>query len=267
VTSPFRGRWLLSTILIIVLTIIFLVLGSWQLQRRSQRLAANAHVLARLEQPTIGVTGEALDPVEADLRRGTVRGVFDYDQEIVLRNRTWNELPGVHVLVPLRISGSDGGSDGGSDAADAILVDRGWIPYDAAAPADRAVFHNAIGEVEVSGVLRTSQVRRGSISPADPTPTQDKRVDAWHRVDLPKIRQQLPYRLLDVYLEEDVRPGETPRAFPKPQPDIRLDEGSHLVYAVQWFAFALIAVSGYATYYAQRTRPSGAAAKVRPLQE
>jgi surfeit locus 1 family protein len=245
VGSLFRGRWLLPTVLITILTVIFLALCGWQLQRRSQRLAANARMLARLEQPALSVTGEPLDPETVDLHRATVRGVFDYDQEIVLRNRAWNELPGVHVLAPLRIAGSD----------ESVLVDRGWIPYDAAAPADRAQFHNAIGEVEVYGVLRQSQTRIGSISPADPLPSLDHRVDNWHRVDLPKIRQQLPYPLLDVYLEEDVRPGETPRVFPKPQPDISLDEGPHLGYAIQWFAFALIAVGGYAAYYHQRTRP------------
>lgn len=256
--SPFRGRWLWGTVLIVLLTIAFLFLGSWQLQRRSQRLAANANVLARLELPPVSVAGELLDPEAADLRRAAVRGEFDYDQEIVLRNRTWNELPGVHVLVPLKISGTDM----------AVLVDRGWIPYDAAAPADRAAFHNASGEVEVYGILRQSQQRRGSISPTDSVPSLDNRVDFWHRVDLPKIRQQVPYPLQTVYLEEDVRPGESQRMFPKQQPGIRLDEGSHLVYAIQWYAFALIAAGGYAAYYSQRTRPRRPAAnrEVRPPQ-
>jgi surfeit locus 1 family protein len=252
VVSPFRGRWLATTILVAVLAILFLGLCGWQLQRRSQRLAANARVLARLQEAPIGVTGEPLDPDTVDLHRATVRGVFDYDQEIILQNRTWNELPGVHVLVPLRITGSDGGS--GTPVA--ILVDRGWIPYDSAAPADRAQFNNATGEVEVYGILRQSQMRLGSISPVDQTPSPGHRVDSWHRVDLPKIRQQLPYPLLDVFMEEDVPPGETPRMFPKPQPDISLDEGSHLAYAVQWFAFAVIGVGGYVAYYHQRTRPA-----------
>lgn len=254
-TSPLRGRWLITTILVALLAILFLVLCGWQLQRRSQRLAANAHLLDRLRQPALNVTGEVLDPVEADLRRATVRGTFDYGQEIVLRNRTWNELPGVHVLVPLRISGSD----------ESVLVDRGWIPYDAAAPAQRAEYHNAVGEVAVTGVLRQSQTRRGSISPVDPLPTLDNRVDAWHRVDLPKIRQQLPYPLLDVYLEEENPPGQTPRMFPKPQPDISLDEGSHLFYAIQWFAFALTVVGGYTAYYHQRTRPSSQVSRAPSL--
>jgi surfeit locus 1 family protein len=233
------------TILVILLVALFLRLGTWQLMRRAERLAANAEIVARTEQPTITVTGELLEPETANLRRATVRGVFDYSQEMVLRNRTWNDYPGVHVLVPLRITGSD----------TAILVDRGWIPYESAAPAARAEFQNAQGEVEVYGILRQSHERRGPASPEDPAPSAEQRVDAWHRVDLPKIRQQLPYPLQTLYLEEDTRPGETARVFPKPMPEINLDEGSHLFYAIQWFAFAMIAAGGYYALYQQQTRP------------
>jgi surfeit locus 1 family protein len=196
-----------------------------------------------------------LDTEQADLRRATVKGVFDYSQEIVLRNRTWNELPGVHVLVPMKIEGA---SEGGA----AILVDRGWIPYENAAPADRTQYDNATGTVEVFGILRQTQERRGALSPQDRVPSLTDRVDNWHRVDLPKIQQQVPYTLLPMFLEEDVRPGERPRLFPKPQPDITLDEGPHLSYAIQWFFFAVVAMAGYAGYYTQRTRP--AAPSVKP---
>lgn len=254
VSSPLRGRWLLATLVVIVLALALMGLGVWQLQRRGQRLAANAHVLERLEQPAISVTGEPLDVEAADLRRATVRGVYDYDHEIVLRNQSWNEQPGVHVLAPLKIAGV-----GGEEVA--ILVDRGWIPYDVAAPADRAVFHNAQGEVAVYGILRKTRERRGG-SPVDRPPTLKNPLDSWHRVDLAKIQQQVPYTLLPLFLEEDTRPGETPRNFPMPQPDISLDEGSHLSYAIQWFSFALIGVGGYIGYYLQRTRTPA-----RPLRQ
>ena len=234
------------TVLIILLVGLFLRLGTWQLSRRAERLAANAQVIARTEQSPVTVTGEPVDPFEMDLRRATVRGVYDYSQEIILRNRTWNEYPGVNVLVPLRIAGSDS----------AILVDRGWIPYESAAPEARKAFQDAQGEVEIYGILRKSMERRGNVSPVDPTAGPGGHVDAWHRVDLPKIRQQLPYPLLDVYLEEDVRPGETQRLFPKQQPEISLDEGSHLVYAIQWFSFAIIAGVGYVFLFRERTKPA-----------
>ncbi len=242
--SPFRGWWLLATLLILALAGLFVRLGAWQIERLGERRAANALILARMAEPALVITGELLDPEEVDLRRATVRGTYDYDRQVVLRNRTWNDFPGVHVLTPLRIAGSD----------TAILIDRGWIPYESAGAADRGQFRDVSGEVEVYGILRKSQVRRG-MSPEDPSPSlTGPRVDAWHRVDLPKIRQQLPYPLLTVFLEEDTRPGEKPRQFPKPQPEISLDEGSHMGYAIQWFAFAFIAVAGYVGVYEQRSQ-------------
>ena len=122
--SPFRGRWLLATIGVALLCALFLTLGVWQLQRLGQKRATNALILARMQEPPLTLSGQTLDPELANLRRATVRGTYDYSQEIVLRNRTLNEIPGVHVIVPLRIVGSDA----------AVLVDRGWIPYEMAGP-------------------------------------------------------------------------------------------------------------------------------------
>jgi surfeit locus 1 family protein len=100
---------------VILLTLLFLALGCWQLNRLAQRRAANALLLARINLPPLSIDGSALDPEADNLRRAVVHGVFDHTEEMVLRNRTYNELPGVHVLTPLRIAGSEA----------AILVDRG----------------------------------------------------------------------------------------------------------------------------------------------
>ncbi len=103
-------------------------------------------------------------------------------------------LPGVHVIVPLRIAGSDA----------AVLVDRGWIPYEMSNPEQRKVFQDATGAVEVHGILRRSQPRRSSLSPADPPLGPERpRLDAWYRVEVPRIQEQVPYRLLPVFLEEE----------------------------------------------------------------
>jgi surfeit locus 1 family protein len=243
--SPFRGRWLLATIGVALLCALFLTLGFWQLQRLEQKRAANALILARMQEPPLTLSGQALDPEQANLRRATVRGTYDYSQEIVLRNRTLNEIPGVHVIVPLRIAGSEA----------AVLVDRGWIPYEMADPAQRAQFRGAAGEVEVSGILQQSQKRPGSIAPADPPLGPDRpRLDAWHRVDIPRIQEQIPYPLLPLYLEEDQTPGEPVRRFPRAEPELALSEGSHLGYAVQWFAFAGILLGGYVLFFRQRAQ-------------
>jgi surfeit locus 1 family protein len=243
--TPFRGRWLWATIGVALLCALFLTLGFWQLQRLGQKRAANALILARMQEPPLTLSGQPLDPDLANLRRAVVRGTYDYSQELVLRNRTLNEIPGVHVLVPLRIAGSEA----------AVLVDRGWIPYEMADPAQRAQFRDAASEVEVSGILQQSQKRPGSIAPADPPLGPGRpRLDAWHRVDIPRIQEQIPYPVLPLYLEEDQAPGEPIRRFPRAAPEVALSEGSHLGYAVQWFAFAGILLGGYTLFCRQRTQ-------------
>jgi surfeit locus 1 family protein len=60
------------------------------------------------------------------------------------------------------------------------------------------------------------------------------------RIDLG--RGDLPYSLLPVYvlLQSQQPPQDLPAIVPVPT----LDEGPHLSYAIQWFAFATIAVVG-----------------------
>lgn len=244
--SPLRGRWLPATIGVILLTLLFLALGFWQLNRLAQRRAANALLLARINLPPLSIDGSTLAPEADNLRRAVVHGVFDHTEEMVLRNRTYNELPGVHVLTPLRIAGSEA----------AILVDRGWIPYEMSSPEQRAVFPRPEGQLEIRGILRRSQPRSGSFSPMDPPLGPERpRLDAWHRVDLSRIQEQIPYPLLPLYLEQEGPPAPTAEAaarlhtvyfpVPRPAPEVELSEGSHLFYAIQWFSFAGILSAGY----------------------
>ena len=243
--SPFRGGWLWATLGVALLACLFVTLGFWQFQRLEQKRAANALILARMQEPPLALDGSPLDPDADNLRRAVGRGTYDYDEEIVLRNRTFNEIPGVHVLVPLRITGTDA----------AILVDRGWIPYEMADPAQRAQFHDAEGEIEVSGILRHSQERPSRFAPADPPLGPDRsRLDAWHRVDIQRIQEQLPYPVAPLFLEEEAEAADPMRRFPRAAPEIALNEGGHLGYAVQWFAFAGILLGDYTLFFRQRTQ-------------
>jgi len=237
--NPLRGRWLPLTLAIVGLVALFVRLGFWQLDRLGQRREANAFLIARLEQPPLTLTGGPLDPATADLRRAVVQGEFDPDHEIVLRNQSYTELPGVHILTPLRIAGSDA----------AILVDRGWIPYDQSPKL--AQFAPPAGEVQVGGILRRSRERTHPLTPADVPPAGGGPLEAWHRVDIPRIQGQTPYPLLPVYLEEE-RAADAIFNLPRPDPDIALDEGPHLAYAIQWFAFAIIVAVGYVFFYRSR---------------
>jgi surfeit locus 1 family protein len=246
--SPLRGKWLWATIVVILGFLLLCRLGIWQLQRLQERREQNSLLIARLEQPPLALTGQAVNADQADLRRGTVRGTFDYQDEFLLRNQELNGVPGVKVITPLRISGSD----------QAVLVDRGWIPLAQSSPDARTAFRGPAGEVEVQGIIRRSQTRLNSLSPADPSPESPAtRADAWFRVDVPRLQKQFTYPLIPVFLEQG-EPGAANTALdtsrpPVPYVELDLSEGPHLSYAIQWFAFALILAVGYVLLFRRQT--------------
>lgn len=209
-------------------------LGFWQLGRLQERRAANAQVLSRMNQPSLTITGESLDPADLAYRPAQVTGAYDFAQEIVLRNRSRDNLAGVHVITPLRIAGSD----------KAVLVDRGWIPYEYSLPEQRTPYDTPAGQVTVHGLIQLSQTRASIISPSDPVVNADMpRLDAWYWLDIPQIQQQFrAYSLLPFYLEQD--PLADSRAIPAPEHNLDLGDGPHLSYAIQWFSFAAILAAG-----------------------
>jgi surfeit locus 1 family protein len=229
-----NGSVLFFMVGVIVIAPVMVGLGIWQLARLSERRTLNAQIRARLALPPFVLTGAPLtDTAQLEYRRVTAEGVYDFANEIVLRNRAYQEVPGVHVLTPLRIA----------DGHAAVLVDRGWIPYEQAAPASRVNYQLPLGEVEVAGLARLSQSRASPLLPADPTLGPDlPRLDAWYWVNLEQIQAQLPYSLLPIYIELDEGTDKT--QLPLAGYELDLTDGPHLSYAIQWFAFAIIAVVG-----------------------
>jgi surfeit locus 1 family protein len=235
---------LVSTIPVVAIGM--LGLGVWQLERLQERRTLNAEIRRRLAEPPLTLNGSLLtDTARLEYRPVRVRGVFDFSQEIVLRNRAHAEMPGVHVITPLKIQGSE----------KAVLIDRGWIPYEVSNPATRAAYHTPVGEVEVKGILRRSQTRPYSFLPVDPTLSPElPRLDEWYWLNIDQIQAQVSYPLVPMLMAaapaEDAQGSQLPIA----GYDIDLSEGPHLSYAIQWFAFAAIAVFGPLAYWRQHRK-------------
>lgn len=241
-----RG-WLLGA-LVAILALGMVGLGVWQLDRLGQRRAQNALVRARLASAPVDLNQQpGANLPEYQLIR--LRGTYDFSQEIVLRNRARLDTPGVHVLTPLRLAGTEW----------AVLVDRGWIPYLDAERSIRRAYAQPPGEVTLEGIVRPSQQRQYAFQPADPTLSPEQpRLDAWFRVDLEQIQAQVPYPLLPFYVE--LAPGADPSRLPIAGYEVDLSDGPHLSYAIQWLAFALILVAGSIGLARQRlskNRPRG----------
>jgi cytochrome oxidase assembly protein ShyY1 len=64
----------------------------------------------------------------------------------------------------------------------------------------------------------------------------------WARLDSTAIAERVPVLVMDAYVvQEEVSPRSS---FPRRVELPALDDGPHLSYAIQWFAFATIALGG-----------------------
>ncbi len=228
-------------------------LGFWQLARLEERRAENAARLAALEQSPIALTGEEADLAALAGRRVRLRGTFLNEDSVVLRGRrSASGVDGVHLLTPLRLAGSEA----------AVLVDRGWLP--ASQRGREALAAYAVPrEVELEGVAHPPQVRPDSpLAPIDAPMPGEERIEAWVRVDVAAIQRQVDAPLLPLYVEALPSPGDPP--LPQPADPRQLDEGPHLGYAIQWFAFSALLIIVYAALIRSELRKPGERGAARP---
>ena len=228
----------LPEILLLVLMLIVAAacvrLGIWQIDRLNQRLDRNAQIEARLSQPVVAFPPRlALD--DQTYQRVSVVGRFDPGHAVLLENRPLNDQAGYHLLVPFQVNGS----------GEVVLVDRGWIPFDQALDTDPTqLAAAATADTSVEGVLLPSQPEPLFKFLADQIPGPGEApLLSWRVVDLAGIQAQLPYSLYPLYLAQTAPAAEND-SWPIPVFEPDLSNGPHLSYAIQWFAFAAIALVG-----------------------
>ncbi|HXE57612.1 MAG TPA: SURF1 family protein [Gemmatimonadales bacterium] len=213
-----------SLVLVLVVAIaVFVRLGLWQLERLDERRTINRRAEARRNAPPLDLnTGGAT--IEAADRRVVLRGRYDRAHELVIRNQSYRGSPGVHLITPLRLPGRD----------TAVLVNRGFVPAPDAVTVDVAGLDEP-GEVEVRGVA--FPLPEGD----DGRPVERQGRTTWSRLTREAVRRAVPYPVAAVYVLQSPDPGLP--SFPRRVEPPPLDDGPHLSYAVQWFAFAAIAAT------------------------
>jgi cytochrome oxidase assembly protein ShyY1 len=222
-----RPRWILSHLLVVLLVVVMVNLGFWQLRRLHDRREENATIEARSDQPAIGLdtvlTSSSSEDDVDDLRFRpvTLDGTYDAAATVQVRNRTLDGVAGDWLVTPLVLAGGD-----------RVPVVRGFVPLGPDGdPLEAAV---PDGEVHVRGAVMTPQ-------------TQDRTV----RKDLTDLLAEdttVPV-LVRAEKTKPAEPGLTAQddqpAALSVLPPPELTERNHLSYAVQWFIFSTIAVVGY----------------------
>lgn len=153
-----RGKDVAGLTVSIVIALVCVRLGVWQIARLHQRRAANAVIAAREAAPVLAVTGaESLDSVQ--WRRVRATGTYDYAREKVWSGRTFQGVPGVVLLTPLKVPGGE------------VWVNRGWVPSPDAAQVDQSRWR----EADTATVAGLAMAHEGlSYVVDDSTPAKDR---------------------------------------------------------------------------------------------
>ena len=250
--------WLAGHALAGGLLVICVIAGFWQLSRHAEVRDRNAAILERQEMQPLDVDrffeAAADSQLLAELEYRTVNlpvERFDWNETVLIRNRSLDGLPGCHIAVPAATTSNDSAESSG------VLLVAGWLPQQTCEPqssSEARVWATRLTEPsQVTGRVRLSQ-ERGWLGPSDP---DQGRLESLARTDVERIDQQTTLRLVHMYVEvvsatreDGVRlalgrtlANGTPAPVPLPPPE--LDAGPHLGYTIQWFSFAAIAVVGY----------------------
>jgi surfeit locus 1 family protein len=238
-----RPKWILSHLLVLVLVVVMINLGFWQLRRLDEKRDRNALIEERMDEPVAQID-EVVDQgsdlaagEDVRYRRATATGTYAAEDQVLVRNRSFDGAAGSWVLTPLVL-----------DDGTAVVVNRGWVPVTGDLELDPAAAPPT-GTVDVEGLVEETQ-ERGRFGPRDP---EDGTLAVLSRVDLARYQAQVDLPLYPVWLqltEQEPAQGDMPTPVEPPE----LDEGPHLGYAVQWFTFTAIALIGYPLILRRRAR-------------
>jgi cytochrome oxidase assembly protein ShyY1 len=229
-----KPRWILAILVGLLLAFTFVRLGLWQLSRLDERRAHNASVAARIDnepQPLADLMIQyGTEPEDLVDRAAVVTGRYINADEFYSVGRNYDGLTGTLVMTPLEL-----------DDGTIMIIVRGLVPVGTPGPPATG-YETPNGTVTLTGVLDNGEepLRLGEPAPNDGVLSQISRVDLDY-IDTWYDGEVLP---IDLVLENQVPPDPGESLIPVPRSE--LTEGSHLGYAVQWFAFAVIAVIGIA---------------------
>ncbi len=237
----FSSKWLGYFVLAVIFATACVFLGRWQMDRRAETLAEINRVVSNYSATPVPFAEikdqfNTLDP-EREWTQVQLRGSYDPEGQRVVRNRPLNGQPGYDVVVPFRLT-----------TGEAVVIDRGWLP----------IGNNTPGRPDVVPDPPTGQVTVvARLKPAEPKLDRGAVDGQLASIDLAGFASELPYPIATgaygQLASEDPAVQPMPTPFPKPA----TEEGTHLSYSLQWFAFGVLMFIGFG--YAARQQARNAA--------
>lgn len=222
-----RARRLLLPALCMFCAVLFTGLGLWQVERRSWKLDLIARVDERIHAPAVAPPSSeswaTLPPRSVEYRRVAATGKFLHDQETLIDALT-ERGPGWWVVTPLQTD------------SNIILVNRGFVPPDRAAPRTRTAGQMA-GPVRVEGLVRLSEPGGRFLRPNRPDENR------WFSRDVAAIARARQLGNVASYFI-DAGPAPNPGRLPIGGMTVVQFRNTHLIYALTWFGLAALSLTG-----------------------
>ncbi|PRA01025.1 cytochrome oxidase biogenesis protein Surf1, facilitates heme A insertion [Arthrobacter sp. MYb224] len=222
-------RWVGWLLLVVIFAAACTGLGKWQADRRAEVLTAITHVNNNYDaEPVSG--NAALSKFDALPEEDTwmtvkLTGQYLAEDTRIVRNRIKAARPGYEVLVPFR-----------TESGATVIIDRGYLPIgNSENGRPDEVPAPPTGTVTLEARLKPTEVKLDRGAPEGQLAS----------IFLPGYAADLGYPIAEgaygIMYAEDPAPATTPLALDKPD----TDEGPHLSYSYQWYAFGVLAFVGF----------------------
>lgn len=236
-SPPSRRARRLLTGALLFLALAFAALGTWQVQRLFWKLDLIARVDARIHADPVPAPAAAewaaISREKDEYRHVTATGLFQHDRTVLVQAVT-ERGAGFWVLTPMRLA----------DEA-SVLINRGFVPSDRSDPAARLAGEIAAGPVTVTGLLRITEPGGGFLRANDPAN------DRWFSRDVAAIAVSKGVTdIAPYFIDADATPN--PGGLPIGGLTVVTFRNSHLVYALTWYALAVMSAVG--SWYVYRSR-------------
>jgi surfeit locus 1 family protein len=215
-------------------------LGAWQLRRADQKLSRQAALDQRARLPELSGSTLARTEDEAAVqhhRRVRLRGQWLHPFTVYLDNRQMNGVPGFFVVTPLQPT----------DSAQAVLVQRGWVPRNWQNRTQLPALAAPAGEIEVAGHIAPPPARLYEFpGAASGVIRQNLELTAFMRETGLRLA---PLSVLQAEPASGANDGLL-RQWPQPA----LNVNTHYGYAFQWFALSALMAGLYVWFQLVRPR-------------
>lgn len=214
-------------------------LGLWQLSRAAEKEAQQAALESRSQEPPLAPALLAHSPDEAAAqqhRRITLQGRWIGARTVFLDNRAMDGRAGFIVVTPLALP------DG-----DAVLVQRGWAPRDAAERTRVPPVASPEGVVTVEGRVQAPPSRLYELGAEGQGAIRQN-------LDLDAFARETGLRLRPLSVQQADGAAADADGLLRHWPAPAFDVHKHYGYAFQWFALAALITGLYVWFQLVRPR-------------